>query len=95
MYKYTTADIESNFTDDIKRDIVTQNLSYADIDGIADLIGYNITIFRRKTVSVVAAISIMDIDNSYLLNISDIVLNSINFPIGIGDSFSDMINAFG
>ncbi len=37
----------------------------------------------------------MDIDNSYLLNISDIVLNSINFPIGIGDSFSDMINAFG
>ncbi len=95
MYKYTTADIESNFTDDIKRDIVTQNLSYADIDGIADLIGYNITIFRRKTVSVVAAISIMDIDNSYLLNISDIVLKSINFPIGIGDSFSDMINAFG
>lgn len=43
----------------------------------------------------VAAISIVDIDNSYLFNISKIILNNINFPVNIGDSFSDMINAFG
>lgn len=88
-------DIENNFSDDIKRDIVTQNIQYAEIDGIADLIGYNVILFRKTSSSVVSAISLWDINSEYLLNICKIITDNICFPISIGDSYFNMINAFG
>lgn len=76
-----------------------QSFTYADIDGIAEIIGWHIIIFYKNNSKNVSAISIGEPDNiknvSLLLSVENKILDSIEFPLHIWDSKNKIFTSFG
>lgn len=69
---------------------------YADINGIAETIGWQIELFRLKKDAPIEAISFSEIFNDILLvDIANKILKDLDFPIKMQDNFVKIKNIFG
>lgn len=72
-----------------------QEFEYAGINGFAELIGWQIILFRTDKALPAHALVINNVDSKSLLSISNKILSNICFNVRMGDDIDKIRNCFG
>lgn len=77
-------------------EIMEQEFEYAGVNGIAELLGWQIVSFCKKDDPVnTVAISFDEIDNTELINIANSILEFIDANVRFGDNIETINRAYG
>ena len=67
-----------------------QTFSYADTEGSADLIGYNIVFFKKKGTEELSAICFQEIFDDEIIELSNSILKKSDIDIRFGETIKDI-----
>lgn len=70
--------------------VLNQIFSYADIEGVADLISWKIVFFKKKRTGIISAICFQEIFDDDIIKISNSILKKLNIDIKFGETIKDI-----
>ena len=82
-------------SDYIKGNTTIQRFEYAEVDGWAELIGWQLIVFRRENNGTISAISIEYMTEPVFKDISNRILSDIGLPFKAGMSIASIISYLG
>ena len=74
---------------------ILNDFEYADVSGYAETIGYKIVFFKAKNTLYVDAISLDDICDKNEIELCNLILNKIGFPLNFDSDLSEITKLFG
>ena len=77
------------------KNIFYQPFNYADINGNAEIVGWQIVVFRRAANDNISAISMDEIDTFAIKDICGKILKELDLPLSVGRKIDAMIQLFG